>query len=85
MSIAYYNGAFTEYEKVAIPLSDRSIYFADAIYDAAIGRGGKIHLEEWHISRFIGNAKRLGMELTLSCEEISEILHEVIRRNAFTS
>ena len=85
MSIAYYNGEFTEYERVSIPLSDRSVFFADAIYDAAIGRNGKIYLEERHIARFIGNAKRLGMNLTLEEGEISDILHEVIKQNSLAS
>ena len=85
MSIAFYNGAFTEYERIAIPLSDRSVYFGDAIYDAAIGREGKIYLEDRHISRFLGNAERLGMKPDLKRDEISEILHEVIRRNVFDS
>lgn len=81
MSIAYYNGAFAEYERIAIPLCDRSVYFGDAIYDAAIGRGGRIYLEDMHISRFMKNAERLGINLTLGRDGISDVLHEVIRKN----
>ena len=37
---AYYDGLYTNIEDVRIPLSDRSYFFADAVYDAALGRNG---------------------------------------------
>ena len=83
MSIAYYNGEFCQFEEVKISLCDRAVFFGDGIYDAAIGRGGGIYLEEEHIDRFIGNAKRLSIPLHLSKAEISRLLHEVIARNTF--
>ena len=57
MSIAYYNGRICEVGEVAIPLTDRAVFFGDGIYDAAIGRCGRIYLEDEHIERFITNAK----------------------------
>ena len=37
-SYAYYNGNFSKSEDMKIPISDRAIFFGDAVYDAAIGR-----------------------------------------------
>ena len=81
MSISYYNGEFSEYEKVRIPLSDRVVFFGDGIYDAAIGRGGKIYLEEAHINRFFDNAKRLNIPLNITKSELSNILKSTISVN----
>jgi len=81
MSISYYNGEFSEYEKVRIPLSDRAVFFGDGIYDAAIGRGGKIYLEEAHINRFFDNAKRLNIPLNITKTELSNILKSTISVN----
>ena len=39
--LAYYNGVYTPYDAACIPLSDRSIFFSDAVYDVIIGSGKK--------------------------------------------
>ena len=83
MSIAYYNGELKEKENIKIPLSDRAIFFGDGIYDAAIGRGGKIYLEEEHIDRFLGNAKKLNIPINSTKQELSNILKSVISANNF--
>ncbi len=83
MSIAYYNGAFLEKENIRISLSDRAIFFGDGIYDAAIGGGGKIYLEEEHINRFFGNAKRLDIPISFTKSKLSNILKSVISANKF--
>ena len=79
MTNAYYNGEYTNYENIRIPLTDRSIFFGDGVYDAAIGHSGKIYLENEHISRLADNAARLSIKMNLSHEEISDILHTLAR------
>lgn len=83
MSIAYYDGEFQEKENVRMPLSDRAIFFGDGIYDAAIGRGGNIYLEEEHIERFFGNARRLDIPVAFTKEQLSKILKSTISANNF--
>lgn len=83
MSIAYYNGTFCNFEDVKIPLSDRSVFFGDGIYDAAIGRLGGIYLEDEHITRFLNNAQRLNIPVNFSEAQLSALLHEIILRNNF--
>jgi branched-subunit amino acid aminotransferase/4-amino-4-deoxychorismate lyase len=60
--IAFYNGIFAPIDEIKIPLSDRAIYFGDGIYEAAIGRNNKIYLEDYHLTRFFENAKRLNLD-----------------------
>ena len=81
MSIAYYNGRICEVGDVAIPLTDRAVFFGDGIYDAAIGRCGRIYLEDEHIDRFIGNAKRMGIPLPFGKEELCSLLRELVKRS----
>lgn len=81
MSIAYYNGRICEVGEVAIPLTDRAVFFGDGIYDAAIGRNGVIYLEDEHIERFIGNAKRMGIPLPFGQEELVGLLQELVTRS----
>ena len=81
MSIAYYNGRISAISEVAIPLTDRSVFFGDGIYDAAIGRGDRIYLEDEHIDRFIGNARTLGIPLNLSRDELHDLIRGMVRES----
>lgn len=71
---AYYNGTFTSRENLKIPLSDRAIFFGDGIYDAAIGRNGKIFMLDDHIERFFKNAAELDIPPNVTKEELRKIL-----------
>ena len=75
MSIAYYNGKLLDFSEIKIPLTDRCIFFGDGIYDAAIGRGGKIYLCSEHIKRFLSNARRIGIPFSMKKENLAELLH----------
>ncbi len=74
---AYYNGQFDKFDKIKIPLSDRSVFFGDCIYDAAIGRYDRILWEDEHIQRFFGNANKLGIRHNLTRKRLSALLHEI--------
>ena len=76
-SYAYYNGKFAKRNEIAIPLSDRSIFFGDAIYDAAVGSYDRILWEYEHIQRFLDNANRLGIKHNLTQKYLSQLLREV--------
>lgn len=76
-SYAYYNGDFGKKEDISIPLSDRSIYFGDAIYDAAIGSYDRILWEDEHIDRFLLGAKKIGIVHSFTHKYLSEILREI--------
>ena len=59
---AFYNGVFTPYDACVIPLSDRSIFFGDAVYDVILGRNGIPYQVDEHLDRLLENARRIGLE-----------------------
>ena len=75
----YYNGRFYDGGEAVIPISDRSIFFGDAVYDAMIGRGEKIFLSEEHIERLMRNAARLRIPTPFTSAELSVILSDVVK------
>lgn len=74
----YYNGVICPFENAAIPLTDRSIFFADAVYDVMIGRGKKVYQFDEHMRRLRRNCDRIGIALPYNDEEIADILSELI-------
>ena len=78
MSIAYYNGCFSNIDDVRIPLFDRAVYFGDGIYDAAIGMNGKIYMETEHIERFFANAEKMDILLPLQKSKLRELLRKCV-------
>ena len=82
MSYAYYNGIFGNFDDIKIPLSDRSVFFGDGVYDAAIGRYGKIYQEELHLARFFENVKKVGIPVSYSEKELSDLLLETVKRSS---
>lgn len=81
MSIAYYNGVFSKPEDVRIPLSDRSVFFGDGVYDAAIGRHGKIYMLDEHVERFFANAKAMKIHVKTEKSEMRDLLYECVKRS----
>ncbi len=79
MSIAYYNGKFSNLDDVKISLCDRAIYFGDGVYDAAIGIGNRIYMEDEHIDRFLGNAEKLGIILPLDEDKLRDLLRKCVK------
>lgn len=84
MDYAYYNGKFGRYEDITVPLSDRALFFGDGVYDAAVGRDGKIFLIDEHSDRLFKNAAKLRIIPPVSREELNKILFEVIRRSGLS-
>ena len=82
-ALAYYNGKIGDREEIAIPLSDRSIFFGDAIYDAALAVNGNIVWEIEHIKRFFGNASALSIPLPYSEEQISALLRKIVKKSNY--
>lgn len=84
-SYAFYNGKFGKRSDISIPLSDRSVFFGDAIYEAAIGCYDRIMWEEEHIDRLLDNANRLSIRHKYTKKELSAILHEVAVKSCIES
>ncbi len=78
--IAYYNGIFSTPDQIRIPLSDRSVYFGDGIYDAAIARNGKIYLADEHIRRFFKSAVEIGLDTSDIRAGLPKLLESIAAR-----
>lgn len=76
---AYYNGEYKNKSEISVPLTDRAVFFGDGIYDAAIGRNGKIFMFEEHITRFLTNANALKIPLPFTALEIKKIILKTVR------
>ena len=71
---AYYNGVITPYDSAVIPLSDRSVFFAESVYDVMIGRNGIPYQLSEHLSRLTENANAIGLHNLPSTDEIYEAI-----------
>jgi len=83
MGYAYYNGQFSRKDEIRIGLSDRVIYFGDAVYDVAVGRGGRLHQGDEHIGRLLSGALALGFECPYTADDIEDIVSGVVRRAGY--
>ncbi|MBQ9041489.1 MAG: aminotransferase class IV [Eggerthellaceae bacterium] len=77
-SIAYYNGQTGAPEELTIPFNDRSHFFGDGVYDAAMGANGKIFLLEEHLDRFYSSAAAFRIEVPMGRDELSELLLDLL-------
>ena len=74
----YYNGVITPFASASIPLSDRSIFFSDAVYEVMIGRNGSVHQFNEHFARLHANCKAIGLEPCICNNKLSEIIHDLL-------
>ncbi len=79
----YYNGEYGSFGEMRIPLTDRSIFFGDGIYDAAVGRGDSVYLLSEHIERFTGNAEKTGIPFNMDGDALASLLKDVRERSGY--
>ena len=77
--IAYYDGLIGEPNKIKVPISDRSIFFGDAVYDAALLKDGKIFLASEHVERLLNGAKILKIKHNFTAESLMTELERCTR------
>lgn len=82
---AYYNGRFGIKGDIDIPLSDRSIFFGDAVYDAAIGKYDRIMWESEHIDRLLKSAEIIGIKHSYTKKYLSSLLREIAIKSMLES
>ena len=77
----YYNGKYYKKGRAVLPISDRSIFFGDAVYDAMVGHGGGIFLLDDHLERLLSNARRLGIVCNYTIAQLRAILFNVAKKS----
>lgn len=75
---AYYNGEFKNKNEISIKLTDRAVFFGDGIYDAAIGRNGKVFMLDEHIERFLSNAQAIKIPFTMTRGELKRTILKTV-------
>ena len=72
--IFYYDGKFYKVGEAAIPMTDRSVFFGDAVYDACLVKNGKPYLLDAHLDRFYRGCGALGIQPTMPKDALRALL-----------
>ena len=79
-TLGYYNGKYDEIDKIMIPMSDRSHWFVDGVYDATCARNYKIMAIDEHVDRFFNSARLLNINLGFTKEYLKDLLNELVQK-----
>jgi branched-chain amino acid aminotransferase len=83
MAVYYVDGKFVPQEEAVLPLGDLAILRGYGVFDFLRTYGGRpFHLDA-HIRRLENSAKLIKLSCPWSQTEISEIVHETMKRNEF--
>ena len=80
--IAYFNGRYVPEAEVRVPYRDRSFIYGDGCFDMTRTFAGKPFRVKEHIDRFYRSLAYLRIDIGMSAEQMMEVTHEVVRRNA---
>ena len=79
-TLGYYNGKYDEIDKIMIPMSDRSHWIGDGVYDATCARNYKIMAIDEHIDRFFNSARLVEINLGFTKEELKTLLNDLVKK-----
>jgi D-alanine transaminase len=77
-ALGYYDGRIGPLDEMLIPMNDRSCYFGDGIYDAALCANRIIFALDEHVDRFFSGAALLKIPLEKTREEVMDLLNSLI-------
>ena len=70
----FYDGKFYDAGEAAIPFTDRSVFFADAVYDACLVKNGRPYLLDAHLDRFYRSMGALRIKPKMERNELQALL-----------
>lgn len=79
-TLGYYNGQYGEIDQMMIPMNDRVCFFGDGVYDATYAHNHIIYCLDEHVDRFYNSAKLLRFNLTMTKQELKDLLQEMVRK-----
>ncbi|MEE2566590.1 D-amino-acid transaminase [Hyphobacterium marinum] len=79
--IAYVDGRFVPHNAAAIHIEDRSVQFADAVYEVWGVKDGALLDSDGHFTRLERSLGELKIAMPVGREALAEALFELIRRN----
>ena len=68
--IGYFNGTIGDYDAMTIPLSDRSVFYGDAVYDAVLILDRKAFALELHLDRLYKSCAMTEIPFDMPREEL---------------
>lgn len=81
--IAYVNGEIVSLDKATIPITDCGFIHSDATYDVVTASGGYVFRLPEHLERFRQSCKKFQFNLSLSTQEIQDILISMVSKSGF--
>ena len=81
MSIFYVDGRYVPAETAVIPVDDLSILRGIGVFDFMRTFNGKPHHLEEHVARLENSARKIGLELPWSQEELIAIVNTTLEKN----
>ena len=79
--IVYLNGEFLPASQAKISIFDRSVMFADAIYEVAAVMEGKMVDFDHHMERYFDSLRKISISSPLSKTEILETFRSLVAQN----
>ena len=78
--IAYYDGTIGAPDELVVPFNDRSHFFGDGIYEAAMAAGGTIFALDDHLDRFYSSAVPFDIRIPLPKDELASLLTDLLAK-----
>ena len=83
--IIYIDGKFLPDDQAKISVFDHGFLYGDGVFEGIRAYNGKIFRLKEHLDRLYDSAKTIDLHPTLSKEEMTEIICEVLRKNKLTN
>ncbi|MBR5329151.1 MAG: aminotransferase class IV [Firmicutes bacterium] len=78
--IGYFNGQIGNFDEMTIPITDRSIYFGDAVYDAVLVLDRKPFALELHIDRLYNSCKLMDIVFEMTRDELKKEIDRLLEQ-----
>jgi branched-chain amino acid aminotransferase len=82
--LVYINGEFYPREEAKVSVFDSGFLVGDGVWEGLRLHAGKLAFLDLHLDRLFEGAKTIGLAVGMTREELTEALHETIRRNDMT-
>jgi D-alanine transaminase len=79
--IAYVDGRYLPLTEAGVPVEDRGLQFADAVYEVWALRGGKLLDHAGHLERLGRSLRELSIDWPVRPAALDVIVRELVRRN----
>lgn len=78
-NLGYYNGKVMPIDELKIPVTDRSVYFGDGLYDVVHAVNQKIFALDDHLDRFYDSCSLLNIPFDIPKKELKNIIENLAK------